>query len=316
VRLSLAALLALTVAVSAIPATASGDPTVPETSQTAEPSASSDRVATAVPSPDVADPALSSSLLPASAAEPSPDPQPTPPLTYVPVPASDGSVTVHVNALMYHHVEWLPPNADALRQDLTVTPKDFEDHLRYLKTNGYHSITAVDLWRALTEDTPLPQKPVLLTFDDGYADAHSVVLPLLKAYGMVATFAVTVNLIGHPDYMTPAQVKDLSDSGMDVESHATDHVPVNKLSYAQQVYQLCTSRRILSQWTGRDVRHFIYPSGDHLPLPAAALSECGYLSAYRKDGGSIESSKELYALRRARVRGQQGLPALLIALQQ
>jgi peptidoglycan/xylan/chitin deacetylase (PgdA/CDA1 family) len=236
--------------------------------------------------------------------------------TYYPSLGADGTRTIRVNALMYHHVEWLPPNADAVRIDLTVSPKDFEDQLKYLRANGYSSITAVDLWWALAAGAPLPPKPVLLTFDDGYADAHDVVLPLLRAYGMVATFAVTVNLIDLPDHMTPAQVRDLADAGMDVESHATDHINVATIPYDDQVYQFCTSRRILMQWTGRDVRHFIYPSGDHLPVPADALRSCGFLSAYRKDGGSVQSSSAMYALRRARVHGEQGLSALLIALAQ
>ncbi|MDE3111834.1 MAG: polysaccharide deacetylase family protein [Chloroflexota bacterium] len=236
--------------------------------------------------------------------------------TYYPSTAADGTKSVRVNVLMYHHVEWLPPNADALRKDLTVSPTDFAAQLQYLKANGYHAITTVDLWWALDQGGALPAKPVLLSFDDGYADAHDVVLPLLEQYGMVGTFAVTANLVGRPDYMTIDEVRDLADSGMDVESHSTDHVAVNRLPYASQVYQLCTSRQILKQWTGKDVRTFIYPSGDHLPTPSAALAACGYLTAYRKDGGSTQSSAEMYGLRRARVHGEQGLMALLVALQQ
>lgn len=251
-------------------------------------------------------------LVPAEAAPT----RPPVPRTYYPVVAPDGSRTVRVNALMYHRVEWLPPGADAMRKDLTVSPADFAEQLRYLVANGYHSVTAVDLWWALDTGSPLPPKPILLTFDDGYADHYDVVLPLLRQYGMVGTFAVTANFIGRPGYMTIDQVRALADAGMDVESHATDHFAMNRLSYAAQLYQLCTSRRILSEWTGRDVRHFIYPSGEYLPIPSAALTGCGYLSAYRKDGGSIESSNEMLALRRTRVRGQQGLAALLVALQQ
>ncbi len=236
--------------------------------------------------------------------------------TYFPTVAAGGTKDIRVNVLMYHHVEWLPPNADALRRDLTVSPTDFGQQLQYLKANGYNAITAVDLWWALDTGGPLPPKPVLLTFDDGYADAHDVVMPLLKAYGMVGTFAVTVNLVGRPDYMSTSEVRDLADNGMDVESHSTDHVAINVLPYAAQTYQLCTSRQLLMKWTGKDVRHFIYPSGDDLPIPSAALAACGYLTAYRKDGGSMQSSAQMYALRRARVHGQEGLLALLIALQQ
>ncbi len=236
--------------------------------------------------------------------------------TYFPAIGTDGSRSIRVSALMYHYVEWLPPDPDMFRRDLTVSPTDFEEHLRYLKTNGYNAITSADLWWSLDTGKPLPPKPVLLTFDDGYADHYEVVLPLLQRYGMVGTFAVTANLVGKPGYLTKEQVKGLADGGMDVQSHATDHVSVNKLTYASQIYQLCTSRRILQEWTGKDIRHFIYPSGDYLPLPSDALASCGYLSGYRKDGGSVQTSNEMFALRRYRVRGQQGLSALLIALQQ
>ncbi|MBU6422781.1 MAG: polysaccharide deacetylase family protein [Chloroflexi bacterium] len=236
--------------------------------------------------------------------------------TDYPAVDSDGTKSIHVNVLMYHHVEWLPPNADPIRRDLTVSPSDFAQQLTYLKDNGYNTITAVDLWWALATGGALPPKPVLLSFDDGYADAHDVAMPLLKEYGMVATFAVTVDLVGKPDYMTPAEVRDLANNGMDVESHSTDHVAINKLPYDQQVYQLCTSRQTLMRWTGTDVRDFIYPSGDYLPVPAEALAACGYLTAYRKDGGSLETSAEMYGLRRARVHGERGLMALLVALQQ
>ncbi|MBI2773793.1 MAG: polysaccharide deacetylase family protein [Chloroflexi bacterium] len=236
--------------------------------------------------------------------------------TNFPVIASDGSRSIRVNALMFHRVSWLPPNADPLRKDLTVTPTDFEEMLKYLKANGYNTITSADLWWSLDTGKPLPPKPVLLSFDDGYVDHSELVMPLLKAYGMVGTFAVTANLIDKPGYMTKTMVRALSDGGMEIVSHGTDHWSVNSLGYQQQLYQLCTSRRILSDWAGKDVRHFVYPSGDYLPLPSAALQNCGYLSAYRKDGGSIESSNDMYALRRVRIRGQQGLGALLFALTQ
>jgi peptidoglycan/xylan/chitin deacetylase (PgdA/CDA1 family) len=265
----------------------------------------SDADVVAAPMPTVAPPT------PVTAA-----PRPIYDRTYFPAIGSDGARSFYVNALMYHYVSWLPPDPDAVRTDLTVSPTDFEDHLKYLKANGYHTITAKDLWWSLDTGKPLPPKPVLLTFDDGYVDHHDVVMPLLRAYGMTGTFAVTANLIDRPGYMTKAMVRALADSGMDVESHAVDHYSINRLGYTEQLYQLCTSRRILSEWTGTDVRHFIFPSGDWLPLPSAALTACGYLSAYRKDGGSVESSNEMLALRRVRVRGQQGLSALLFALQQ
>ncbi|HEV2009588.1 MAG TPA: polysaccharide deacetylase family protein [Candidatus Limnocylindria bacterium] len=242
---------------------------------------------------------------------------PEPARTYLPATLADGSRMIRVPSLMYHYVGWLPatdPNMD-LRKDLTVSPTDFEAMLQYLRDNGYHSITTKDLWWSLDQTAPLPTKPVMLTFDDGYADAYSVVMPLLKAYGMTGVFFVTVNLVDKPGYISRAEVKALADTGMDVESHAMDHVSMMK-PLSDQTYQMCRARDFLNAWTGTDVRHFAYPSGDYNDQSGAALQTCGYLSAYKKSGGSVQSSNAMYLLQRARVRGQQGLGALLLALQQ
>ena len=237
--------------------------------------------------------------------------------TYSPATLADGSRMIRVPSLMYHYVSSLPatdPNM-VLRKDLTVSPTDFEAMLKYLRDNGYRSVTAKDLWWSLDQTAPLPAKPVMLTFDDGYADAYGVVLPLLRAYGMTGTFFVTVNLVDKPGYISRTQVRALADAGMDVESHAMDHVPMTS-PLASQTYQMCRARDFLSAWTGTDVRHFAYPSGDYNGVSGAALSACGYLSAYKKSGGAVQSTNAMYLLQRARVHGQQGLAALLLALQQ
>ena len=242
---------------------------------------------------------------------------PAAPRTYLPATLADGSRMIRVPSLMYHYVSWLPatdPNMD-LRKDLTVSPVDFEAMLKFLRDNGYTTITAKDLWWSLDQTAALPAKPVMLTFDDGYADAYGVVLPLLKAYGMTGTFFVTVNLVDKPGYISRAQVRALADAGMDVEAHAMDHIPMLG-NLVGQTYQMCRAREFLNDWTGTDVRHFAYPSGDYNDTSFVALAKCGYLSAYKKAGGSIQSTNGMYVLQRARVRGQQGLAALLLALQQ
>jgi peptidoglycan/xylan/chitin deacetylase (PgdA/CDA1 family) len=242
---------------------------------------------------------------------------PAPARTYVPATLADGSRQIRVPSLMFHYVSWLPatdPNMD-LRKDLTVSPSDFEAMLKYLKDNGYTTVTTKDLWWSLDQTAALPAKPVMLTFDDGYADAFSVVLPYLKAYGMTGTFFITVNLVDKPGYISRDQVRALADAGMDVESHAMDHIPMLG-TLAGQTYQMCRARAFLSDWTGTDVRHFAYPSGDYNDTSLVALQQCGYLSGYKKSGGAVQSSNQMYLLQRARVRGQQGVAALLLALQQ
>jgi len=237
--------------------------------------------------------------------------------TYMPATLVDGSRMIRVPSLMFHYVGWLPatdPNM-RLRKDLTVSPTDFESMLGYLRDNAYRTVTTKDLWWSLDQTAPLPPKPVMLTFDDGHADAYSVVLPLLEAYGMTGVFFVTVNLVDTSGYLSRAQVRALADAGMDVESHSMDHISMMR-PLNEQIYQMCRSRDFLSAWTGTDVRHFAYPSGDYNDQSGVALQRCGYLSAYKKAGGSVQSSNRMYLLQRSRVHGQQGLGALLLALQQ
>ncbi|CAN5212701.1 hypothetical protein BH18CHL2_BH18CHL2_11420 [soil metagenome] len=238
---------------------------------------------------------------------------PTGPRTYF--PATTGGIrTIRVSSLLYHYVDWLPPNPDRFRVDLTVSPTDFEEHLAYLRTQGYSPVTTGEIWWTLQTGAPLPQRPVNLSFDDGTVGQYLHAYRLLKKYGMVGTFYVTANLVGRDGYITRAMIKELVDGGMDVQSHAVDHVSLSGLPLDRQAYQLCVSRRILSDWTGRDVRHFAYPAGDSDTTSFQALASCGYLSAYWKAGGSAQSSDRMLLLYRERVHGQQGLAALLGAL--
>lgn len=234
--------------------------------------------------------------------------------TYYPA-IVNGVRTIRVPSMMYHYVDWLPAETpDRFRIDLTVSPKDFEDQLTWLKAQGYTTVTTSQLWWTLDQGAPLPAKPIQLTFDDGYVSHYTFAMPLLKKYGFTGTFFVTANLVGRAGYLTKDQVRGLVDGGMDVQSHAVDHYPMSALPLATQQYQMCVSRRILSEWTGTDVRHFAFPSGDYNATSLVALPSCGYLSSYKKAGGSVQSSDAMFTLQRSRVRGQAGLAALLTAL--
>ena len=230
--------------------------------------------------------------------------------TYFPT-VVNGVRQIRVPSLMYHYVDWLPENPDRFRVDLTVSPTDFESHLVYLKANGYTPTTTTDLWWTLDQGGALPAKPVNLSFDDGTAGQYHYAYKLLKKHGLIGTFYVTLNLVGREGYITRAMLKEMVDGGMDIQSHAVDHV---SMRIADQPYQMCTARRILSEWTGKDVRHFAYPAGEYNAASFGFLAGCGFLSAYASGGGSAQSSDRIFTLYRQRVRGQQGLAALLSAL--
>lgn len=216
---------------------------------------------------------------------------------------------VRVPVLMYHHISEVPRDADALRRDLTVTPAAFRAQLAWLQAHGYTTVTADDIWSALFRGTPLPAHPVALTFDDGYADAYDVALPILREFDAVGIFFVVVRLLDREGYLTRTQVRALADAGQDVESHGMDHVNVARLDPVQQRAQLCGSRAILTILTGRPVRHFAYPNGD-APSSFEQVEGCDYASAFLKSGGSEQRRAAPYALQRVRVAGGSGAAAL------
>ena len=224
---------------------------------------------------------------------------------------------VRVPILMYHYVSELPPNADRYRRDLTVSPENFKAQLQFLADAGYHAVTLTDLYLYLTQGYPLPEKPIVLTFDDGYRDAYEVVFPLLLDYGFTGTFFVlaTPPHFEWPGYMTWTQIKELSDAGMDIQAHGRDHVDLRGRSYDYLVYQILGIQEAIQQHTGRLPRFFCYPSGKRDADVVAVLKSAGYWGAVTTEWGQAQSREKLFEMPRLRVRGAGTLESFIDRLE-
>lgn len=238
------------------------------------------------------------------------DPIPTP--TDVPLP--DQAV---VPILMYHHVSELPPDADVYRRDLTVSPKAFDAQLRYLDEAGYHPITLIDLYLNLTEGYPLPEKPVVLTFDDGYRDAYEVVFPKLLDYGFPATFFVLSTPAHHEssEYLTWGQMAEMSEAGMSIQAHGRDHVDLRNRSHDFLVYQVLGIKEAIEHHTGIAPRFFCYPSGRRDGDVIRVLESAGYWGAVTTEWGQAHTRDNLLEMPRLRIQGQDSLPVFIVKLE-
>ena len=247
---------------------------------------------------------LSKKVVEATANPPPPTKTPTP----VPLPGQ-----AEVPILMYHYVSELPPGADRYRRDLTVTPERFEAQLQYLAQAGYHPISLTDLYLNLREGYPLPPKPIVLTFDDGYRDAYEVAFPLLLKYGFTGTFFVlaTPAHFESPEYLTWAQMKEMSDAGMDIQSHGRDHVDLRNRPYDFLVYQTLGVQEAIEYHTGRLPRFFCYPSGKRDANLIAVLKSAEYWAAVTTEWGRTHTRDNLFELPRLRVRGGASLESFV-----
>ena len=234
--------------------------------------------------------------------------------TPTPVPLPDQA---RVPILMYHYVSELPPDADRYRCDLTVSPENFKAQLQFLADAGYHPITLTDLYLHLTQGYPLPERPIALTFDDGYRDAYEVVFPLLLDYGFTGTFFVlaTPTHFESPAYMTWAQMKEMSDAGMDIQAHGRDHVDLRGRSYDYLVYQILGIQEAIHHHTGRLPRFFCYPSGQRDANVIAMLKSVGYWGAVTTEWGHTHTRENLFEMPRVRIRGSDTLASFIDRLE-
>jgi peptidoglycan/xylan/chitin deacetylase (PgdA/CDA1 family) len=226
-------------------------------------------------------------------------PAPGRPLPAGAAPAA-GAGRWRVPVLMYHMVDTAVPSRDSITLHLTVLAPAFEAQLKLLRGAGYRPLSLDDVWGGLNGRTP-PERGVVLTFDDGYEDNYTVAFPILKKYGWTGTFFVVTSSIGTRGHMTPAQLAEMSRTGMAIESHGQHHIDFSQLSPGAARAELSGSKRVIASWSGKAVVFFAYPAGRYTPALERLLGELGYRGAVTEVPGFATSASLPFALERVRV---------------
>lgn len=137
---------------------------------------------------------------------------------------------VNIPILMYHHIT---PDANIVRSDMTITPERFEEHIVDLFAMGYTPVFLEELISFVESGEKLPEKPICITFDDGYLSNYEYAFPILKKYNTKANIAVIGATIGATEYkdtkykmiphFTKEQAKEMEESGLiSIISHTYD----------------------------------------------------------------------------------------------
>jgi peptidoglycan/xylan/chitin deacetylase (PgdA/CDA1 family) len=205
--------------------------------------------------------------------------------------------------IMYHYLGPLPPNADAIRRDLTVLPANFDKQLQYFADREIETVPLDRLMDHLAGGPELPRRAVALTFDDGYADNYEHAFPLLKKHGMVATFFIVTDFVERPGYMKWAQLREMADAGMSIQAHSADHADFTKIGAAQLKRQLVDPKQKLEEALGRPIRFLAYPAGKYSPAVVAATKAAGYEAAVTVNHGILQKANAPFDLLRVRARG-------------
>lgn len=233
-------------------------------------------------------------------------PTPPPPL---PTPSGVYSWTLQVPILMYHYISVPPADADIYRTDLSVAPENFRAQLQYLADNGYQTVDLYDLTLAITAKRDLPPRPVIITMDDGYRDNYDNAFPLLKEFGMKATFFVVTQFIdeGREGYMTWDIVKEMAAAGMRIEPHSKTHPDLSGQPYDYVLYEILGAQETIAAQIGYTPRYFCYPGGRYDATTLQVLQDMDMWGAVTTQGGKYHGFDNRYEWSRMRMRYETSL---------
>lgn len=225
-----------------------------------------------------------------------------------------GASSINVPILTYHYIRVNPDVHDRMGFALSVTPKDFAAQMDWLARNGYHTITTEDLHSYLSGTQGLPSKPVILTFDDGYADFYTTALPILRSHDFQADLYVVSAFVGRPGYVTAAQIRESDRSGIEIGSHSVNHADLARTSAGGVRSELVDSKRYLETLLGHPVFSFCYPSGKFTGAVAYQVAAAGYHNATTTRAGYWHSLADRYVWTRLRVSGGESLAQFAAAV--
>jgi peptidoglycan/xylan/chitin deacetylase (PgdA/CDA1 family) len=182
-----------------------------------------------------------------------------------------GESGVRLPVLVYHHVG--PPRSGT-HPALTVSPERFDSQLRSLARGGFSGVSSLDWLRWLDDGKPLPPRPILLTFDDGYADLGEFALPALARLGWRATVFVAASTVGgrsawdepeataHP-IMSTDDIRNWVAQGIEFGAHGATHRDITRLDSDRRRDEVLGARETLAELVGGPVTAFAYPYGSY-----------------------------------------------------
>jgi len=216
---------------------------------------------------------------------------------------------------MYHKVG-LPP-AESTRRGLHVSPEALEMHLSFLRKLGYTFCDFDDLRRIHAGEISSPEKPVILTFDDGYTDNYTEGLPILKRHGAKATVFIIAGDAGKSGLfwegageaapsaiMTWDQARELRQAGISIQSHGMTHRHCGNTPADELIVEAGESRRIIEREIGVAPIAYAYQRGGLSEDYKRCVRDAGYLFACTTIEGVNElHSMDHFALKRIAVKG-------------
>lgn len=208
-----------------------------------------------------------------------------------------------VPILCYHQIRSWSPSDSKRAKDYIVPVENFRQQMKSLAENGYHTILPDQLYDYLLKGAALPQKAVLLTFDDTRGEQFTIAREEMNKYGFKGVFFIMTVSLGRPGYMSKEEVRQLSDEGNVIGSHTWNHSNVKNYSGNDWEIQIDKPSQQLEKITGKPIEYFAYPFGLWNRAAIEQLKERHFKAAFQLSEKRDENDP-LFTIRRIIVPGE------------
>jgi peptidoglycan/xylan/chitin deacetylase (PgdA/CDA1 family) len=216
-----------------------------------------------------------------------------------------------VPILMYHVIS--QPPASAPYPDLFVRPAEFAAQMRWLHRDGYHAITLERAYANWTSGAPLPRRPIVISFDDGYLSQYTHGFATLRRLHWPAVLNLEVNFLQPVGGMRPWRVRKLIAAGWEIDAHTLTHPDLTAVDDRRLWREVDGSRTTLRRMFHVPVDFFCYPSGRYDDRVVAAVRRAGFLGATTTNFG-LARPPDFYTLDRVRINGSDSVRRLAATL--
>ena len=206
-----------------------------------------------------------------------------------------GKDNIKIPILMYHCIGRI---ADEESKAIYVSEKRFKKQMNFLYRKGYKTIGLEDLLKAYKENASLPDKPVIITFDDGDLSLYTGAFPILKSLNFIATIFLISSEKLRKGKLSPTQVKEMQDHGICFHSHTVTHPHLMSLKPGEVYAELKVAKETLEQELGKKVDFFAYPHGEYNEEIRGMVERAGYKAAVRDCGGISTRDDNIFELKR------------------
>jgi peptidoglycan/xylan/chitin deacetylase (PgdA/CDA1 family) len=208
-----------------------------------------------------------------------------------------------VPILCYHQIRDFRASDSKRSRDYIVPPAKFQEQMEMLADSGYRTVLPDQLIEYLHTGQGLPEKPVMLSFDDADLSQFEVAKPLLDQYGFKAAFFIMTVVLNKPGYMKRDHIRQLSDEGHVIGSHTWDHMNVKKMAEHDWEIQIDKPSRQLREITGKPIVYFAYPFGLWDRNAETGITQRVFKAAFQLSA-KRDSLQPLYSIRRIIVPGE------------